>query len=138
MRKAEEIAEERKRILAMLRDDTIDVEEAVGQLATLDASWSDFAQRNNDGVAAEKSGDLTTAIVLYELNARDGFEGNHPYDRLAIIYRKLKRPTDEKRILQKAIQVFQELERTSPRTDVAPKLARFEERLRKLCGKDPA
>lgn len=32
---------------------------------------------------------------MYEANVRDGFDGTHPYDRLAVLYRKQKRFNDE-------------------------------------------
>ncbi len=84
-------------------------------------------ERNLRGSRAEKEGDLESAIAMYEANVRDGFDGNHPYDRLAIIYRKQKRVDDEVRVLERAVAVFSSL--SPARLDVAPKLARFEARL---------
>jgi hypothetical protein len=78
-------------------------------------------------IRAEKEGDLESAIAMYEANLRDGFEGNRPYDRLAIIYRKQNRADDEVRVLERAVEVFSSLSPT--RSDVAPKLARFKTRL---------
>ena len=36
----------------------------------------------------EKEGKIDSAILLYEENVKESFEGNHPYDRLAVIYHK--------------------------------------------------
>jgi tetratricopeptide (TPR) repeat protein len=86
-----------------------------------------MVDRNLLGQELERSGDLPTAIALYEANARDGFDGNFPYDRLAVIYRKQGKLDDEIRILRRAIEVFSAYR--GPRTDIQPKLATFERRL---------
>jgi tetratricopeptide (TPR) repeat protein len=86
-------------------------------------------ERNLRGIRAEKEDDLQSAIAMYEANVRDGFEGNHPYDRLAILYRKQKRVDDEVRVLERAIEVFSSL--SPARSDVAPKLTKFRARLEK-------
>ena len=90
---------------------------------------SDTCDRNLLGIELEKEGYIDNAIELYELNAKDGFDGNHPYDRLSIIYRKNKNYVDEVRILKRAIEVF---EKANPlRGDVLPKLTKFRIRLDK-------
>jgi hypothetical protein len=86
-------------------------------------------ERNLRGIRAEKEGDLGSAIAMYEANVRDGCDGNHPYDRLAILYRKQKRVDDEVCVLERAVEVFSSL--SSARLDVAPKLAKFQARLQK-------
>lgn len=82
---------------------------------------------NLDGIEAEKAGNLEEAIQLYEINVAQGFDGTHPYKRLAIIYRKQKRYDDEIRVLKAAINVFSKVQRT----DGEPKLDYFKERLEK-------
>jgi len=44
--------------------------------------------RNLDGIEFEKKGEIEKAIRLYEKNVEEDFEGSHPYDRLAVIYKK--------------------------------------------------
>ncbi|NFD29653.1 DUF4236 domain-containing protein [Clostridium botulinum] len=66
-------------------------------------------KRNIKGKEFEKQKDIESAIALYELNVKDEFEGTHPYDRLAILYRKQKKYDDEIRIINKAIEVFNTL-----------------------------
>lgn len=61
-------------------------------------------QINAEGIEAEKNGDINLAIALYEKNISNGFNGSHPYKRLAIIYRKQKKYDDEIRVLQAAIK----------------------------------
>lgn len=68
---------------------------------------------------------------MYEANLEENFEGNHPYDRLAIIYRRKKLYDDEKRVLKKAIKVFEE-HVPKNRADRKPKLEKFQNRLEKL------
>lgn len=85
--------------------------------------------RNLRGQVLEKRGQLEEAIALYEANVRAGFDGNCPYDRLAVIYRKQKRYDDEIRVLQRGIGVLEALPGT--RGDEQPKLLRFRERLAK-------
>lgn len=94
-------------------------------------------ERNLKGIQFEKVGQLDRAIELYEANIVENFEGNHPYDRLAIIYRKRDRIDDEIRVLEKAIWVFENIV-YKKRGDRLSKLQKFRERLeavRKLRGK---
>lgn len=90
--------------------------------------------RNLRGIEFEKKGEIEKAIRLYEKNVEEDFEGNHPYDRLAIIYRKKGEYEGEIRILRKAIFVF-ENKVHSERMDREPKLQKFQERLDKAMQK---
>jgi len=76
----------------------------------------------------EKDGQVDEAIKLYERNIEENFEGNHPYDRLAIIYRKRKQIDDEIRVLEKGIWVFENVV-YKERGDRLPKLQKFKKRL---------
>jgi len=68
-----------------------------------------MVDRNNKGIELEKKGDIENAIKLYEENVADEFFGTHPYDRLAIIYRKRKQFNDEIRILKRKISIFEKI-----------------------------
>jgi tetratricopeptide (TPR) repeat protein len=57
--------------------------------------------------AVEDGGDLEKAATLYEHAIRQEPFEEHPYNRLMILYRKLKQPKDELRIINKALEVFQ-------------------------------
>lgn len=85
-------------------------------------------ERNLRGMQFEKDGQLDKAIKLYETNVQENFEGNHPYDRLAIIYRKRNQIDDEIRVLEKAIWVFENVV-YEDRGDRLPKLQKFKKRL---------
>ncbi|MFD3156670.1 tetratricopeptide repeat protein [Haloimpatiens sp. FM7330] len=87
--------------------------------------------RNLKGIEYEKCGEISKAIDLYEKNIAENFEGNHPYDRLAVIYRKQKRLDDEIRVLEKAIYVFENIVYKN-RGDRTPKLEKFIKRLIKV------
>jgi hypothetical protein len=82
------------------------------------------AQRNLMGKQLEKEGSILEAMSLYEANISESFEGSFPYRRLAILYRKRKLPSEEVRVLEKAISVFVPLI-SSGRTDIVPKLIEF-------------
>lgn len=96
-----------------------------------DKSFSKLLNRNIKGTKHEKEGRIDLAIKLYEKNISENFEGKHPYDRLAIIYRKQKDLENEIRVLNKAIEVFSNLLKSSPRQDIKPKLEKFKSRLEK-------
>ena len=87
-------------------------------------------ERNLRGIGLQKTGNIEQAIRLYEQNIKENFEGSHPYNALAIIYRKRKQTTDEIRVLEKAIWVFDKLV-PNFRGDKSPKLQKFRERLKK-------
>lgn len=93
---------------------------------------SNPVDRNLQGKEFEKTGEIEKAIELYEKNIEEEFEGNHPYDRLAIIYRKRKQYREEIRVLNQAVSVFEKEKIKSKRQDVNPKLIRFKERLEKV------
>ncbi|QQK80690.1 hypothetical protein HUG20_12805 [Salicibibacter cibi] len=99
----------------------------------------DSADRNLDGKKLEKEGYIDNAIEFYEANVQENFEGNFPYERLAIIYRKRKQYQEEVRVLKQAISLFEKLELNSHRSDVSSKLMKFKERLdraEELANKD--
>ena len=88
-------------------------------------------ERNLRGRELEREGRIDNAVDLYQANVQEGFEGNHPYDRLAAIFRQRKDYASEVAVLERAVEVFAALANSSPRTDVETKLARFRERLQK-------
>lgn len=92
------------------------------------------ADRNLEGIEFEKKGEIEKAIRIYEKNVEEDFEGSHPYERLAIIYRKTGEYKEEIRVLRKSIFVF-ENKVHSGRMDRKPKLLKFQERLDKAMQK---
>lgn len=88
------------------------------------------AERNMKGAEFEKTGDLEKAIALYEENVAESFKGNHPYDRLANIYKSQLDLDNEIRVLEKAIVVYEEIT-LEDRLEGLPKLFRFKNRLEK-------
>ncbi len=92
---------------------------------------SSDGEKNALGKIFEKDGEIEKACACYEGCIRNKFEGNYPYDRLAILYRKLKRSEDELRVLNKAIKVFEKIANNG-RVDGEQKLDKFKSRLKKL------
>ncbi|PIF33313.1 tetratricopeptide repeat protein [Flavobacterium sp. 9] len=88
------------------------------------------AERNLKGAEFEKTGNLEKAIELYEENVKESFKGNHPYDRLATIYKNENDIENEIRVLEKAIIVYEEITLVD-RLEGLPKLFRFKNRLEK-------
>ncbi|WP_195454764.1 tetratricopeptide repeat protein [Turicibacter sanguinis] len=70
--------------------------------AKIERGWN----LNEKGIEYERVGDIDNAIVCYEANITNGFDGSHPYKRLAIIYRKKKDYINEIRVLEKAIESY--------------------------------
>ncbi|MWB95466.1 hypothetical protein GON26_13940 [Flavobacterium sp. GA093] len=87
-------------------------------------------ERNLKGTEFEKTGDLENAIELYEANVEENFKGNHPYDRLATIYKNQNDIDNEIRVLEKAIVIY-EIITIEDRIEGMPKLFRFKNRLEK-------
>ena len=57
--------------------------------------------------AVEANGELEKAASIYEQAIKQEPFEELPYSRLMIIYRKLKQPKDELRVIKKALDVFQ-------------------------------
>lgn len=95
-------------------------------MLTEEQRFSIQVQRNMNGITLEKTGQVEDAILLYEANITESFDGNHPYDGLTIIYRKQKRYDDVVRVLMRAVEVFSWLAQTRSRQDVPPKLHRHQ------------
>jgi len=79
-------------------------------------------ERNLVGIELEKKEKIEEAIKLYEQNIKEGFIGSHPYNRLAIIYRKRGQLDEEIRVLERAVLIFKE---------GGSKLEKFKNRLEK-------
>lgn len=88
----------------------------------------EIVERNEAGKRLEKEGLIDAAIELYEKNIALDFEGDLPYNRLAILYRKKKQYEDEKRVLEHAVDVFTN-KVYKKRSDRITKLNKFQERL---------
>jgi tetratricopeptide (TPR) repeat protein len=68
--------------------------------------YSKQLEKNRTAHELEKIGKVDEAIKLYEQNVNENFVGNHPYQRLAVIYRKRRQVDEEMRILEKAVSVI--------------------------------
>jgi len=68
------------------------------------AIMQEMIDRNAKARELEKSGKTEQAIELFELSVGDLFNGTFPYDRLMIIYGKLKRYEDAVRVCETYIK----------------------------------
>ena len=95
---------------------------------------NNLVNRNLKGAELEKEFKIDEAIELYEKNIKEEFDGNYPYERLAIIYSKKGLLEEEIRVLEKAVWVFENIVYKG-RSDRLPKLDRFKKRLEKANRK---
>jgi hypothetical protein len=73
------------------------IEKAVRNLQVPD----DPVERNLRGQELEKEGFVEDAVQFYEANVLQGFDGNFPYDRLVVIYRRRRATADEIRVARR-------------------------------------
>lgn len=66
----------------------------------------DMVDNNLRGMGFEKQKNIEAAIRLYEYNIEHGFNGSHPYERLVIIYRRMKDYDNEIRIIKSALRLY--------------------------------
>ncbi len=73
-------------------------------------------ERNNQGIAFEKDGDIEAAVALYEGNIKPGcYPAMHSFDRLLVIYRRMGDYDNELRVCKRAISVFKSLDKYTKR-----------------------
>lgn len=86
-----------------------------------------IANGNEDGGRLEKEGKVDEAIAQYEILLANKVDTPHTYRRLAILYKKTKRPKDELRVLKAALKNI-------PKRN-AQHYAWFKDRLEKITEK---
>lgn len=86
-------------------------------------------ERNLKGIELEKAGQTEEAMLLYLENITEGFDGSHPYNRLAVYYRKRKEYEKEIEVLDAAINLYKTLiQKNSMRSDLHGKILDWENR----------
>lgn len=107
----------------------------VSRLDDVDRGRIDLqTQRNLQGLALEGEGRLEEAVVLYEQNIADGFEGDWPYGRLVAYYEKSNALEDARRVLERGIEVFSAARRR-PAADRRVAIRAFKGRLKLVIKK---
>ena len=82
-----------------------------------------FVRNNLEGSRLEKMGQVNEAVKLYEKNIENKFDGDHPYERLRIIYSREDRNNDAIRVCQLYLQnVHQDPSRRAKYKDIILKL----------------
>lgn len=77
-----------------------------------DRRLSECVELNNEGLSCEKSGDVESAIKVYERNICPGcWPARHSFDRLLVLYRKKKDYGSERRVCLRAVDEFPEEEK---------------------------
>ncbi len=104
------------------------------EIDKLKADSRDSAAICEEAGRLEKEGKTLQAIALYESLLENNFDGSRPYDRLAIIYKKLKRPNDVIRVLEKAVWVFENII-DKKRGDRDKKINKYKADLKKAIAK---
>jgi tetratricopeptide (TPR) repeat protein len=99
------------------------------EIAKIQAYYKSSAALCQEAERLEKKNETLQAIVIYEGMLNDSFDGSRPYDRLAVLYKKLKRPDDVIRVLEKAVYVFENIV-YKERTDRVRKLEKYKDKLK--------
>lgn len=116
------------------------VQELSANMAAMRAIDSVMFQRNEQGRDLEKQGRPDEAIILYNENADDLFEGVFPYERLRIIYTQKKdygraiRACEAYLLMLDTIRGAEEKSHGSPRENM---LAHIEKLRKRQVGKSP-
>ena len=97
-----------------------------------DKRESVIVAKNLLGKIYEEISQINDAEKLYKENIEEGFDGTHPYMRLAIIYKNQNRIEEELEILKRAIDFFRQYYNDDPsRVMVLETISNFEARLDK-------
>jgi hypothetical protein len=68
-------------------------------------------ENNRKAKEAEKAGDTGAAIRLYEANIKYDYADRTAFERLMVIYRRQKKFRDEVRVIDRGLELFQQLGR---------------------------
>lgn len=93
-------------------------------------SLAHVVKYNNLGIAAEKEGRIEDAIQYYETGLISPYPALHSYERLTIIYGKLKQYDDVIRVVDLALHVFSKGDNRG--TDISKFIKRKEKAIAKL------
>lgn len=77
------------------------------------------AEAIQNGKKSEAEGLIGDAATFYELAIKEKTADEFPFDRLMIIYRKLKQYKDELRVIEKGIRLFEEHYKRLPKKNSA-------------------
>jgi hypothetical protein len=85
-----------------------------------------MVDRNLNGKTLETQGEVDKAIALYEENVLDLFDGDHPYDRLRVIYTRRNQFAEAIRVCKIFVDIADMLlKEGSRRSDLKPKRDKF-------------
>ncbi|MDZ4699740.1 MAG: hypothetical protein SH809_08560 [Rhodothermales bacterium] len=98
-------------------------------------NYERWFKRNAIAEQKENEGKFDDAIRIYENNVEEDADSLFPYERLAILYKRKSDRTNEKRILQKGLQLMRE-RAAQGRIDTNQEvmMREFNARLEKITG----
>ena len=99
-------------------------------------NYERWFKRNAIAEQKEKEGKFDDAIRIYENNVEEDADSLFPYERLAILYKRKNDRSNEKRILQKGLQLMRE-RAAQGRIDTNQEIMmrEFHARLEKITGR---
>jgi len=103
-------------------------EKKYNEWAEKERIFAKTVELNNAGIEFEKNGDISSAILVYEENIELRYPATHSYERLMILYRKMKDAENEIRVINIAIDVF------SKYHNYRDIVAKYKNRLEKLTN----
>jgi tetratricopeptide (TPR) repeat protein len=83
----------------------------------------------------EKTGEIQSAIALYEQNISDGFLPSLPYERLRIIYEKNKDYQNAIRVCKRYIEILQMVSEIWAQYPNIRQIPKYQEKIKKLSAK---
>ena len=86
------------------------------------------------GAEEEATGNLQQAAKHYEQAIKDERPDEVPFNRLMVIYRKLKQPKDELRVIKQGIKKFEDFYKGQSKPSKAKKLSQLSEAFMKSSG----
>ena len=84
----------------------LETQEGKDNLSNAQSEYEKASRLIGMGIDLEKEGMINEAISVYEKSIEPKLPTKHPYERLAILYRKRKDYKNEVRVLEAAIDVF--------------------------------
>jgi tetratricopeptide (TPR) repeat protein len=88
------------------RDVLVEMDKKLQEHKEREKLLNQTARLNNKGIAYEKEGKIKQAINVYEKNIELGYPAHRSFQRLMILYRKAKDYENERRVVLRALDVF--------------------------------
>lgn len=111
-----------RRLALPYRQASLEIEQILGERLTQAQNY-------------ERSGEIQSAVALYEQNVGDGFLVSLPYERLRIIYEKKKDYENAIRVCKRYIQILQMVSEIWEQYPNIRQIPNYQEKIKKLTAK---